>query len=154
MNADCPIVLPSWPINRWPSQSNRIHPRPQCDPSVNLSGTSICGSVMAAADASDRTRAPSAATPWSRCIRANDRRSPTVPLMMPAGPMARGRCHTGASVCGSPGSPTCPNAVRNRSASSGSVTVCVFPSLSNSRSFIAASHTFSVSTSMTRPART
>ena len=48
-NAAWPMVLPSWPTSRWPSQPKRIQPMPQESPSTYLSGTSAWNSVIAAA---------------------------------------------------------------------------------------------------------
>src|ERR1700722_11509557 len=111
-NAACPMVLPSWPTSRWPSQPNRIQPMPQESPSTYLSGTSAWNSVIAAALAADSTRVPSAARPPVRCIRANASTSAGVEVISPAGPSARGGCQTRATTGPSPLGPARPERPR------------------------------------------
>ncbi len=140
------MVAPPCPNTGPPGQSNSSQPSPQCVAARHRFGTSTSGRRIAST-----TPAPRIPAPPSRCAFANRTTSAAVAQIPPAGPIDRGRLHTGAGWGSSPGSPTCPIAARNRSTSSGSVIVRVSPSGSTIRSRSTSSHTRPVSTSTIRP---
>ncbi len=89
------------------------------------------------------------------CMAAKDSRSSTLAHgVAPAGPELKLMPQTGERLIARVGSTEWPTAVRSRSASSGSVTVCARPSGLISRSLRAASHVRPVKTSMIRPRTT
>ena len=87
-------------------------------------------------------------------MRANESTSPTRAVIKPAGPIDRTSVQVVVGTGSSPGSWTCPTAVRCSNASSGSVTVPSSPSGSIRRSRSARSHVSPVRCSTIRPART
>ena len=100
----CPMVLPSWPIRRWPSQPKRIQPRPHESPRMYLSGRSAWCSAIAVggllAEQPGAVGRDAAGQVQPREARARRRRSAVI---RPAGPIERGSCQTGAATC----SPSC-----------------------------------------------